>query len=75
MKDLADMMDRGSQCIVGQGQMPVPGIFAALQDIGFAGYVNLEYEIDARDPLPGMLRSFDYMRGVLAGMAAGGAAG
>jgi hypothetical protein len=30
--------------------------------------VNLEDEIDPMDPLPGMLRSFAYMRGVLAGM-------
>jgi hypothetical protein len=35
----------------------------------YAGYVNLEYEIDADDPLPGMQRSFAYMRGVLAGLA------
>jgi len=30
--------------------------------------VNLEYEIDADDPLPGMKQSFAYMRGVIAGM-------
>jgi hypothetical protein len=31
--------------------------------------VNLEYEINADDPLPGVERSFRYMRGVLAGLA------
>jgi hypothetical protein len=35
----------------------------------YPGYVNLEYEIDADDPLPGMKQSFAYMRGVLAGLA------
>ncbi len=70
MKDLADLADRESQCIVGEGRMPVPGIFRALERIGYAGYVNLEYEIDADDPLPGMLQSFAYMRGVLAGLHA-----
>ena len=34
-----------------------------------SGYVNLEYEINAKDPLPGMQVSFAYMRGVLAGIA------
>jgi hypothetical protein len=29
----------------------------------------LEYEIDADNPVPGMLRSFAYMRGLLAGLA------
>jgi hypothetical protein len=40
----------------------------------YAGYVNLEYEIDADDPLPGMKQSFAYMRGVLAGLGSPGAA-
>lgn len=70
MKDLADLADRDSQCIVGEGAMPVPRIFQALERVGYGGYVNLEYEIDADDPLPGMLRSFAYMRGVLAGLHA-----
>jgi sugar phosphate isomerase/epimerase len=67
-KDLRDLTDKGSQCIVGQGAIPFPEIFRALERIGFHGYVNLEYEIDADDPLPGMQQSFAYMRGVLAGM-------
>jgi sugar phosphate isomerase/epimerase len=66
MKDLRDLKVKESQCIVGEGAMPVEGIFAQLTRMGFAGYVNLEYEIDADDPLPGMKRSFAYMRRVLA---------
>ena len=38
--------------------------------MSYTGYVNLEYEIDADDPLPGMKQSFAYMRGVIAGMHA-----
>jgi len=34
----------------------------------YAGYVNLEYEIDARDPLPGMQLSFAHMLGVIFGL-------
>ena len=48
--------------------MPLRGIFRQLERMPYARYVNLEYEIDAENPLPGMRESFAYMRGVLAGM-------
>ena len=68
VKDLADMSAKDSQVAVGEGKLPFPAIFRALQTIKYPGYVNLEYEINAKDPLPGMQVSFAYMRGVLAGM-------
>jgi sugar phosphate isomerase/epimerase len=69
-KDLRDLRDASSQCIVGQGAMPIAAIFRQLEAIEYRGYVNLEYEIDADNPLPGMQQSFAYMRGVLAGLGA-----
>ncbi|MCI0693605.1 sugar phosphate isomerase/epimerase [candidate division KSB1 bacterium] len=69
IKDLKDLMVKESQCIVGEGAMPIPEIFAQLQKMKYAGYANLEYEIDKDNPLPGMKQSFAYMRGVLAGLA------
>jgi sugar phosphate isomerase/epimerase len=71
-KDLRDLSAKESQCIVGEGALPIAGIFRALEAIRYQGYVNLEYEIDADDPLPGMKQSFAYMRGVLAGLAPAG---
>jgi sugar phosphate isomerase/epimerase len=68
MKDLRDLLEAASQCVVGEGAMPVPGIFRQLVALRYDGYVNLEYEIDAADPLPGMMRSFAYMRGVMDGL-------
>ena len=68
VKDLRDLLAAESQCIVGEGAMPMPAIFRQLVAMGYSGYVNLEYEIDAQNPLPGMLQSFAYMRGVLAGL-------
>lgn len=68
MKDLRELNVRDSQCIVGEGAMPIAAIFRQLEKMDYPGYVNLEYEIDADDPLPGMKQSFAYMRGVLAGM-------
>ena len=69
VKDLADGTSKDSQVAVGEGKLPIPALFRALQKIGYQGYVNLEYEINAKDPLPGMQVSFAYMRGVLAGIA------
>ena len=70
MKDLADMTKRDSQVAVGEGKMPVADIFKQLASMEYSGYVNLEYEIFADAPLPGMKQSFAYMRGVLAGLNA-----
>ena len=69
VKDLKDLKEKGSQCDVGDGAMPFPGVFKQLKKMGYTGCVNLEYEINGKDPLPGMQRSFSYMRGVLAGLA------
>ena len=68
MKDLRDLRVKESQCIVGEGEMPVSEIFAQLASMAYAGSVNLEYEIDPENPLDGMQRSFAYMRGVIDGM-------
>ena len=68
MKDLTDSSAKESQVAVGQGKMPVRALFQALMDIRYPGFVDLEYEIHADDPMPGVTESFAYMSGVLAGM-------
>jgi len=68
MKDLAQERVKESQVAVGEGLMPVRDIFRTLIDIHYPGDVDLEYEIHDDDPMPGVVESFAYMRGVLAGM-------
>ena len=68
VKDLTDSTSHESQVAVGDGIMPFREIFQALIEINYKGFVDLEYEIDADDPMPGVVESFAYMRGVLAGM-------
>ena len=68
-KDLKDGKVKESQCDVGEGVLPIGAIFKQLQKTGYRGSVNLEYEINSDDPMPGMLHSFGYMKGVLAGLA------
>jgi len=50
--------------------MPVKRIFEALAAIKYQGFVDLEYEIFADEPMPGVIESLAYMRGVRAGMQA-----
>ncbi len=68
MKDLTNFHDKESQVAVGEGIMPIRGIFEALNATKYQGFVDLEYEIKSDDPMPGVIESFAYMRGVLAGM-------
>jgi sugar phosphate isomerase/epimerase len=68
MKDLTNFQAKESQVAVGDGMMPVRGIFEALIATKYKGFVDLEYEVHADDPMPGVISSFAYMRGVLAGM-------
>lgn len=69
MKDLKIATEKESQCVVGEGVLPIPAFLRQLERMGYTGCVNLEYEIDENDPVPGMQRSFAYLRGVLAGLA------
>ncbi len=68
MKDLTNFQSKESQVAVGEGIMPIRGIFEALIATKYKGYVDLEYEIHGDDPMLGVIESFAYMRGVLAGM-------
>jgi sugar phosphate isomerase/epimerase len=68
IKDLTSFQSKESQVAVGEGIMPVQKIFQTLIAMKYKGFVDLEYEIHADDPLPGVMNSFAYMRGVLAGL-------
>jgi sugar phosphate isomerase/epimerase len=66
IKDVKVPLDESTGCAVGEGVLPIIGIFKQLRKIGYKGCVNLEYEFEYDAPLMGMLKSFAYMRGVLA---------
>ena len=68
MKDLTNFQSKESQVPVGEGIMPVKRIFEALSAINYKGFVDLEYEVHPDDPMPGVISSFTYMRGIQAGL-------
>ena len=67
-KDMMAFQARAREVAVGEGVLPFREIFAALAAINYSGFVDLEYEMHANDPMPGTIESMAYMRGVLNGM-------
>jgi sugar phosphate isomerase/epimerase len=67
-KDLAKPDVRSSQVAVGAGLMPMRQIFRALIDMNYQWMVDLEYEENGNNPMPYVIESISYMRGVLDGM-------
>ncbi len=67
IKDLR-ALSKDAACPVGEGVLPIVGMFKELKKMNYAGTVSLEYEVDEDNPFIGMKASFAYMRGVLAGL-------
>ena len=65
IKDLKDPSAKDSQVPVGEGKLPIAQIFAQLIKMKYSACVNLEYEIEDTNPMPGMRKSFTYMRAIL----------
>src|SRR5688572_14950562 len=68
VKDLKVATQNHSDTEVGRGVINFPELFKTLIEIGYQGQVGLEYEINAKNPIPGMIESIAYMRGVLAAL-------
>jgi inosose dehydratase len=54
---------------VGTGVLPIIPLLRELLHPAYAGELQLEYEVEPKDPLLGMAESLGYMRGALQGMA------
>jgi sugar phosphate isomerase/epimerase len=67
-KDLTELSDKESQVAVGRGKLPIREIFQEMIRIEYKGFADLEYEVHGDDPMPGVIESIAYMRGVLTGM-------
>ncbi len=65
IKDETEATPKGNTCIAGRGVLDIPSYLAALKEIGYDRIVSFEYEADADDPLPGLMESVGYVRGIL----------
>ncbi len=62
IKDVTEATPKGKAIEVGKGVINTPAVLKVLVDMKFPYHVALEHELDADNPLPGVIASFDYMR-------------
>ena len=65
LKDITAETPQGKESICGRGVLDIPSYLQALIDIGYDRVASFEYEAEADDPLPGLMESVGYVRGVL----------
>jgi inosose dehydratase len=66
IKDVTEAKPQGTTTEVGRGVIDIVAVLKGLVAMHYAGHVALEYEAHAENPMPGILESAGYMRGVLA---------
>lgn len=66
IKDETAAKPEGKPTEVGRGVIDIVGVLKALRNVNYAYHVGLEYEANADAPVPGVMESYAYMRGVLA---------
>ena len=68
IKDVTAATAEGKTCIIGRGVINFPSFMKSVVKLGYKGTLSLEYEAEGKDPLPGMMESFGFVKGVLAMM-------
>jgi len=68
IKDVTAASAEGKTCIIGRGVINFPSFMKSVVKRGYKGTLSLEYEAEGKDPLPGMMESFGFVKGVLAMM-------
>lgn len=68
IKDVTKAENDGQTCIIGRGVINFPSFLKAVIKLGYKGTLALEYEAEGKDPLPGMMESFGYVKGILSMM-------
>lgn len=66
LRDLTAANETGEAVAMGEGVIPTRQIFRALAEIEYPYYVDLELENHENDPMPDTLKSFAYMRKLIA---------
>lgn len=66
IKDVNKATEDGETVEVGRGVIDIPKFLAMLLKKGYDGVVSFEYEINSKDPMPGLCESVGYVKGCLA---------
>lgn len=65
IKDMTASDEKGQGCICGRGAIDFAEFFQTLIDVKYDKVASFEYEIDGRDPLPGLMESVGYTKGIM----------
>jgi sugar phosphate isomerase/epimerase len=66
IKDVSEPTANGHPVEVGRGIIDIVAVLKTLLKLKYSHHVGLEYEVNLDNPMPGILESVTYMRGVLA---------
>jgi sugar phosphate isomerase/epimerase len=67
-KDISNVTPRGAPMEVGRGVLNTQAMLENLLSIHYTHLVSFEYEKNDADPLPGLMESMGYTRGILHGL-------
>ncbi|NNE76463.1 MAG: sugar phosphate isomerase/epimerase [Pricia sp.] len=65
LKDVTSDEAEGETSIIGRGVIDFPAFLKTVSKLQYEGTLALEYEAEENDPLPGMMESIGYVKGVL----------
>jgi inosose dehydratase len=68
LKDISALGNRNTPIEGGRGILDLKSILAALLKINYQALAGYEYEKDGKDPLPGLVETLGYTKGLLAGL-------
>lgn len=69
IKDVTKAEQDGKAIEAGRGIIDFPALVRALRKIKYPGHCGVEFELDMKDPLPGIAESVGYFKGVKDGVA------
>ena len=69
IKDVTKAAQDGQAIEAGRGIINFPALVRALRKIKYPGHCSIEFELDMKDPLPGIAESVGYFKGVKDGTA------
>jgi sugar phosphate isomerase/epimerase len=66
IKDVTGPTGKDVPTEVGRGVIDIVAVLKTLMKVNYSHHVGLEYEAHADNPMPGIIESYAYIRGVLA---------
>jgi len=57
-----DGNDNVIESVLGKGELNLPAVLNSLKEIGFKGYISVEYEGEPKNPLPSIINCLDNLK-------------